>query len=955
MIRMVLAQLRFRPGRAVALVGALVVAVTSFSVLTATASTQRLAVAGTVNRNARGAYDVLVRPAGSTSATEAGDGLVSSTASTGLSGGITEDQWRRILAIPGVDVAAPVAVVGYTLQTVRLPVDLSSALDPAARSQVLRVRTTQVSERGLTRVPTLNPYQNSDYYAYITGNPLHTLTNPQGSYSNQTPLEIGPNGAARPVCVLANPGISSATNSSQAPDVALTCGSTNADDDWNASGSTDAPAAGTTVVVSFPSLIEAVDPVQEAKLAGLDGAVGKGSYFTPDQGPVERSGTQGQLFGTTGLLAGNPVSATEIPMLIASGTAVDEQLELAVSRLPADAAAQVAGGATNLALAKTLPSMPETPVTTFSVDAQQAYRKLVDVLEHPAGPYDAGLTEYLTAHPLALTPTADGLAPSVLTPGSNKLLPTTDLSYQVGTGDLSRSGDLVEPALRGLEQHTAKRDLQNRGSVAPQIQIVGEFDPAKLRANQAGLGAVPMETYFPAQATGADALSKTALDGRTLLPNGNIRGLLSVPPTMITTLSALAVLDDPTRFENAKPELGVDRAAPISAVRVRLSGALGVDPLSRERVRLVAQEIKTRTGLDVDITVGSSPAPVTVLDPAGAHGRPALRLAELWSRKGVAAVIVAAIDRKSLILFVLVLCVCALFTAGATGAAVRSRRPELGVLACLGWPARRLFALLLGEVAAEGLVAGLAGAALAIPAGSVAGVHVSVLRAVTAVPAAVMLALAAASWPAFRAARADPGAAVAVAVSGPRRAVRLAGITRLALANLRRTPGRTVLGASALALGVGALVALAGIATAFSGTVTGTLMGDAVSVQVRGTDVAAAVIALLLGMVTVADVVYLNIRERSGELALLRAVGWRDRALNRLVLTEAAVMAAVGAGGGAGAAVLAEAAFAGRFTPGLIVTGAVTAVGAVVFAVAAAAVPTVAIHRAPAAPLLAEG
>lgn len=232
---------------------------------------------------------------------------------------------------------------------------------------------------------------------------------------------------------------------------------------------------------------------------------------------------------------------------------------------------------------------------------------------------------------------------------------------------------------------------------------------------------------------------------------------------MITTLSSLDVLNSSRHFQNTTPAHGVNAKAPVSVVRVRLTGALGTDALSRERLRLVAEQIHRRTGLDVDVTMGSSPSPVTVTDPAG---RPVLHLAEMWSLKGVATVAVAAVDRKALLLFLLILGVCVLFVAGATSAAVRTRRAELAVLACTGWPARRLFALILTEVGALGALAGLAGAALAVPAGALAGGPVSPGRALLAVPAALGLAALAALRPGLQAARSHPGSAVAR--GGPR-------------------------------------------------------------------------------------------------------------------------------------------------------------------------------------------
>jgi len=640
---------------------------------------------------------------------------------------------------------------------------------------------------------------------------------------------------------------------------------------------------------------------------------------------------------------------------MASSSPVDEQLQITVSRLPDEAGRQVRAGDDTAKLAAQWRGMPATQLGAVTIDAQHAYRTMLDDLEHEsAGAAETLLTAstftelpaFMSAGPIAYAPRADGLAAVALPP---QTLPHDD-----GI-DSTSATDLADTAVRSVARHAVgSRSQHTQNGVPAGLDVIGEFDPAKLSATSAGLGAVPMETYFPAQAAGADAASRTALGDQSLLPNENIRGLLSVPPSVITTLSSLSALDDPNRYGSDPGTLRPDSAAPISVVRVRLTGQLGIDPVSRERVRLAAQRIHDATGLDVDVTMGSSPAPVTVTDPAGNFGRPALTLAEMWSKKGVAAVVVAAVDRKSFVLTTLVLLVCALFVAGATAAAVRTRRTQLAVLACLGWPRSRLFTLVLAEVLAIAAAAGIVGAIVAEPVGRLLGIRVSAGSALLAVPAAMGLAAAAAAWPAARAGGAHPGEAVSPAVAVPRRPSRLVGITGLALGNLRRVPGRAVLGASSLAIGVAALVGLAAISTAFHGAVTGSLLGDAVSVQVRGTDYAAAAIAAGLGAATIADVLYVNIRDRAGEYALLHAVGWHDRALGRLVLTEAAAMGAAGALVGVTAATAADTAFAGRFVLSTLVTAGGVALAAVALTLVCAAVPARALRRMPAARLLAE-
>ena len=135
-----------------------------------------------------------------------------------------------------------------------------------------------------------------------------------------------------------------------------------------------------------------------------------------------------------------------------------------------------------------------------------------------------------------------------------------------------------------------------------------------------------MQTYFPDTATAADPGSAKALGGEPLRPNGNTAGLLSVSPSLLTTISSLPELENADSFMHVDPAHGINTAAPISVIRVKLTGHIGLDPASQARLRLVAQEIYQRTGLHVDITEGSSPAPVTVTDPAGKYGRPELQL-----------------------------------------------------------------------------------------------------------------------------------------------------------------------------------------------------------------------------------------------------------------------------------------------------------------------------------------
>ena len=115
MWRMIGRQVRSRRDRSIALGAGILVASVSFSLLTAAASTSQLEVHGTVDAAARPAYDILVRPKGAADAIETQDNLVRDNYLAGTFGGISIAQWQKILNLPNVTVAAPIANIGYVI------------------------------------------------------------------------------------------------------------------------------------------------------------------------------------------------------------------------------------------------------------------------------------------------------------------------------------------------------------------------------------------------------------------------------------------------------------------------------------------------------------------------------------------------------------------------------------------------------------------------------------------------------------------------------------------------------------------------------------------------------------------------------------------------------------------------------------------------------------------------
>lgn len=876
-------------------------AAAGFTVLTAGVQQSRLQVVGTVEQNSRSAYDILVRPKGGRSGEEKSSDLVRGDFLAGSFGGISPEQLAAVRALPGVQVAAPLQLVGYVELPAQVPVDVSRFLRPG-QAAAFRVSVSWRSDRGLSRAA-----QRPPYTVYVTPNPLA-----YAMVGGDPTLEKVASGRSLPVCPYGGKASLFATLEP------LWCWSTQ-EPGRDGTPQTDPllPHPGVLVPMTYPVLLAAVDPAAEQALSGLGDAVTKGRYLRAGdtfQGPNDN----------------DPIG---IPVLASTAAPADLQAQISVESLGPAAVARIRADAGPDALS----GLPGTLLSQRTVSGQQGYDEFLR-----AG-RSKWLQAYWTAGTAKETSTTGGLRPEVMhNPDS-----VWRQGLQAGSQfeQLPSIADDVE--FRRLTAHRIPdpRVLGTKNPY-PAVQVVGQFDPSRLGGTGTALTRVPLGLADDAVLAPADAAATRALGGRPLLPSPVVAGYEQQPPTLITTMQAAQPFYWHMFGKTA-------RSAPISSIRVKVTGVNGVDPVSRERVRLVAEQISTRTGLDVDITAGSSPTGRTIVLPAGRHGRPQLTLSQQWVKKGVALSILSQVDKKSLLLFLTVLLVCAVFVVNATTAAVQGRRRELGTLAAVGWPRRALLLLVLGQVVLAGALAGVAGAALSLLIGPAAGLPVPATHALLAVPAAVLVAALAAAVPALRAGGTSPMAALLPAARSPRRPLPARGVASLAVANIRAVRGRTVLAAAGLAVAVAAFTLLVAVTLAFHGALVGSLLGDAVDVQVRAVDWAAAAATLLLAALGVGDAVYISVLERAPQLATLRAVGWTEAALTRMLLVESLATGLLGALAGGLLGTATAVALAGQLSPAVLLAPVAGLLVAAAVSAAAALLPARLLARTPTPQLLA--
>jgi putative ABC transport system permease protein len=429
--RLAWSQLRFRAARTIALLAGMLLAATAFTVLTAASRTSQLRTVGTVSAHFSPAYDILVRPKGSRTALETRTGTVQPNFLSGIYGGISLAQYHRIQQIPGVQVAAPIAMVGYTLIRAGIPVLLSAADNERPGRQLYRYTTTWVSAGGTTRV-----VQPSSYL-YLTPNRLG-LNNQGDAYEDL------PGGSKATVCS------QSASQPASPFDAAAQSNGwfwSQVDGDAGAFTLSPQPHQAFAIVNwSFPMLIAAVDPAEEAKLDGFSHAVTSGRYLAENASGGHAANGQATF-----------------PVLAASASGIGEYAVTQVQRLPAPAGPVSLTAATMSAEAAT----PGQTVLTVRTSAEQAYQQVLTLTrsDEPVDDYlTAGTVRYRRAANDSLTPVQVNNPVSVWRSGDA----TSAL--------VAPPMDETESQYRSLDRHQQTGEQASGG--APEMQLVGVFSLA---------------------------------------------------------------------------------------------------------------------------------------------------------------------------------------------------------------------------------------------------------------------------------------------------------------------------------------------------------------------------------------------------------------------------------------------------------------------------------------------
>ncbi|MGL5406184.1 MAG: FtsX-like permease family protein [Propionibacteriaceae bacterium] len=858
LLRYVLSRMRGDRKRVGAIWLTICFAVTSFCVLAGSAATQHLEVTQSVEENFRTNYDILVRPKGSIAQLEAEQGLIRGNAQSSVYGGISFTDWEKITHINGVEVAAPIAMMGQVMHSVAVVINLAEAFPENQERALVHITGHVVSRNGHLNLPW------SGVWVYLTRAQLqedHIAISSGGELSGP----IRENIAGKSYY----PGIAGKSKEVPKQNNSLKDSWSDREDiDVIDQGSSKNRGYNFTLVLNLPISVAAIDPASEQRLLNMESTVTSGRWLTAaDQWQIS------EVEGT---------KRASIPTVLNKEVSSDFRGEVQVDSFTATAAEEFArfsldSNSSNSNFLKGL-----TPTSSKKCCISDAVTMWSEAIDKTTKKSDSSKeiivnTGFVRPDSVQIKRNSDAMIPEPVEP---------DLTKDYTEVGFAPVPTFADTGYRKLDFLPAINSISQNQSNDVALEPVGVFDGSKIMQGPA-LAQVPMELYSSVPVLPADAATKEIV-GERMLSDLNPAGYLQPAAAALIPISQLGVLQDRVA--------GIDQIAPISVMRVRVADVTGNNEISRERIRSVAEQIALETGLDVDIVVGSSSSKQLVKLPASKLGLPSLRLHEMWTKKGVSVVVTQAVDRKSLLLFGLIFLSSALTVAMGAHASVRARRQELGVLACIGWRPELLRNSILLEMAIIGVSAATVGAIIAWPLAALVGARIVWWQSMLAIPAAVLMTVLAGSFASRKARKITPitavRSAIAVRNSG---VIRLRGAISLGMMIAAKKPIRTGVGAIALGIGIGSLTLLISLNQIFHGRVVGTVLGDAVSVQVRGADTVAGIFLLTLGLISLAMILFLTMTEDARVFASLNAAGWTDRRLGGVVVTQSVCIGLLGA------------------------------------------------------------
>ncbi|MBE1556779.1 ABC transporter permease [Sporosarcina limicola] len=327
---------------------------------------------------------------------------------------------------------------------------------------------------------------------------------------------------------------------------------------------------------------------------------------------------------------------------------------------------------------------------------------------------------------------------------------------------------------------------------------------------------------------------------------------------------------------------------PISAIRIKVAGVSDLTEESQQLLEQVAQNIENETGLLTDITLGSSPQPTLTHVPAVTNQEELGWFQQPWVKIGSSMTIFKEAKIGLLGLIVSVIAVAIVYVWASGLVSLLARRKEFALLLAVGWRPNQLSRLLFLE-------SSILGVFVAIISWMMLGfVYVSgeatlsPIRFLLTGLFGFMVYLLGAVIPALLVRTISPYETMRTGEisNTSKRLLKTRGLSSMAFNHFIGKWKRSLLSIIAISLPTSLLGLFLYITIRLKGVMYTTWLGQYVALEVGPVHYAAMIVTLLIAILTTAEIMWQNIAERQQEIALLKAVGWKNRNVRFLILTE---------------------------------------------------------------------
>lgn len=403
---------------------------------------------------------------------------------------------------------------------------------------------------------------------------------------------------------------------------------------------------------------------------------------------------------------------------------------------------------------------------------------------------------------------------------------------------------------------------------------IGFYDSKKLNISQDPTNELPMETYRPAFAElVVDENDKPMNPPQTLQPMNYLHNFLAPPPNMLTTIEAAEMISG---------------EAPISAIRIKVAGVENMSDESQKLLERIARDIEEETGLMTDITLGSSPQPTLTHVPALNDEGDLGWFQQPWVKLGSSITLFreAKIGYSGIIMSVLAVAVLYVWASGLVS--LLSRRKEFAILLAVGWRPTQLSKLLLLESTLLGIFAATVSWIILGLVYVTEEATISPMRFLLTGLTGFVVYVLGAMIPAILAKNIRPYSTMRTGEisSVSKRFIRTKGAFSHVFNHFIGKWKRSILSIISIAIPTSLLALFIYVTLRLKGVMYTTWLGQYVALEVGPVHYTAMIVALIIAILTTAEIMWQNITERSEEMALLKAIGWKNRNIRVLVWLE---------------------------------------------------------------------